>query len=254
MGSTLLFGQEDKLPGFTETKIESGSVFKKYEKGKLDSVIVTMAAVNYGNALMFSRTKDAIIIKNTNDEDSHGKIELKNKKPIKTFFFKNKPIITIEAIDLNLSDLPKNATISSTVENNLVSSYSSMSKFSEVRGQVNDKSLKLFYGLNIRSNLDNVDEIFNYIGDFFSKEDALLKLFYGNYAEQFIPQYLATLKTDATGKITDGIIFDFKNGKASEKNKYDIYKSGKIIISNSSTLKDFQKIFWEYLEKNWDFE
>ena len=81
--SIFIFGQDFSLEGFEKTEIESGITFKKYKDGKLDSIIVIMAAVNYENALLFSKTKDEISIINAEDKFSIIKITLQNKKQIK---------------------------------------------------------------------------------------------------------------------------------------------------------------------------
>ncbi|PIF45695.1 hypothetical protein CLU96_2705 [Chryseobacterium sp. 52] len=244
-----VFGQNMELPGFTEIKIEGGSTFKKDKDGKLDSIIVTMAAVNYGNALLFSKTKDAVIIKNAADENSLIKIELKNKKQVRTFFYKNKPVIIVEGIDFDIYHLPKNAAISTVISNDIVSSCTLFANYDNLGDDNPDKTFKLFSRLDIRSDLSTLDAVFNNIGDFFSEEDALLKIFSGRYAEKFGPQALASVQTDSSGKIKDGIILDFKNSKANEKNEYSIYKNGKAIKSGTANLKDYQSIFMEYQEK-----
>jgi hypothetical protein len=40
--------------------------------------------------------------------------------------------------------------------------------------------------------------------------------------------------------------------KNSEKNKYNVYKNGKIIKSGAANLNNFQKIFVDYCEKSED--
>ncbi|AYN02521.1 hypothetical protein [Chryseobacterium sp. 3008163] len=57
------------------------------------------------------------------------------------------------------------------------------------------------------------------------------------------------MKTDASGKIKDGIFMDFKNKNINEKNNYNIYKNGKIIKSGAENLSKFQNIYMEYREK-----
>lgn len=251
--STLTFGQELNLANFKETKIESGSTFKKMKDGKLDSIIVSMAAVNYGNALIFSKTKDEILIKNAADENSLIKITLKNKKQIRTFFYKNKPVMILESIDLDPENLPKNGFISSGLTNNGIASYLSKSSLDEITGNdFPDKSMKLFSRLEINPNLNDLDAIFTNIGDFFSQEDALLRIFYGSYAEEFEPRALVYLKTDAAGKIKDGVLYDLKNQKEGEKNQYHIYKNGKNIQSGTVDLEGFQEFFEKYMNENMD--
>lgn len=248
--STLVFGQNKNSSDSTEKSIESGSTYKKYKNGKLDSIIVSMYAVNYGNALLFSKSNDEIRITNAADKNSVITIELKNKKQIRTLSYNNKPIIITENVDFDIQNLPKNALIYSSISNDIVNSNTLNANY-EILGDENpDKTIKLFYGLNIQPNLDNLDAIFENIGDFFSEEDALLKIFYGRYAEKFAPQVLAFLKTDAAGKIKDGVFMDFKNKKINEKNNYNIYKNGKIVKSGTENLSKFQNIYMEYREKS----
>lgn len=248
------FGQNLINLGFTETKIESGSTFKKNKNGKLDSIIVSMYAMNYGNALIFSKSAVKINITNAADENSLITIELKAKKQVRTWFYKNNSLFIIESFDLNLDRLPKNATISSTFDNQLVSSYLITKNENFFEEDMPDKTYKLFVGLDIPSNLNDLDAIFDHFGNFFSEEDALLKIFYGRYAEKFAPQILASLKTDEFGKIKEGIIYDFSIENKTKPNKYEIYKDGKIIKSGSANLLNFQDVFIKYQESLWDEE
>lgn len=254
MFSPFVFGQNMDPSGFTETKIESGSTFKKYKNDKLDSIIVTMAAVNYGNALIFSKQKDEIRITNAADENSLITIKLKNKKQVRTFFYKNKPAIIVENIDFDLSNLPKNAQISSAIYKEIIISNILTTNYKSFGDDNPDKTFKLFYRLDVRSDLDNLDAIFENIGDFFSQEDALLRIFSGSYAEKFEAQALAFLETDNSGKIKNGIVMDLKNKKLNDKNQYSVYKDGKIIKSGTENLADFQPIFIKYREETMDNE
>jgi len=249
MASLFALGQNISLPDYIETKIESGSTFKKYKNGKLDSIVVAMYAVNYGNALIFAKLDNEIRITNADDENSVIKIELKNNKQVRTFFYKNKPAIVVESIDFDINQLPKNITITRSLSNNVIQNMSIKTNY-EVFGDDNpDKTFKLFYGLNIHTDLDNLDSIFENIGAFFSEEDALLKLFYGSYAEKFAPQALAYLKTNESGIITDGIILDYQHKNAKEMNSYNIYKNGKIIKSGKENLANFQKTYQDHIIK-----
>ena len=248
------FGQVGDPSGFTEKDIESGKVYKKYKDSKLDSIVVGMVAVNYGNALIFSLEKDEIRITNAADKNSVITIGMKNGKQVRTFFYKNKPAIIIENINFNINNLPKNSQISNaywketTVSSILTTNYQAF-------GDDNpDKTFKLFYRLNGRPDLTNLEAVFDDIGHFFDEEDALLKIFDGNYAEKFEAQALAYFKTDHLGKITDGINLEFDAKKPSDKTKYTIYKGGKAIKSGTSNVTEFQPIFIEYREKTMDNE
>ncbi|QDP84153.1 hypothetical protein FNJ88_00745 [Chryseobacterium sp. SNU WT5] len=251
MSSVLAFGQEIDLTGFNKTEIESGITYKKYKEGKLDQIILRMMAENYGNTLFFSKSKDAILITNAADENSLIKIELKNGKQVRTFFYKKAPIITIEGIDFDLVNLPKDAVISTIFSNNLISSNKVSSNYEALGDDNPDKTLKLFSRLEIKSDLNELDSVFDQIGDFFSQEDALLKIFYGRYAEKFQPKILGSIETDHFGKIKEGIIWDFKSGKISGKNKYETYSKGKVVQSGLVNLDDFQEVFMKYqIEKS----
>lgn len=249
MASLFVFGQNLDSPDYKETKIESGSTFKKYKNGKLDSIVVMMYAVNYGNALIFAKQNNEIKITNASDENSVIKIELKNKKQIRTFFYKNKPVIVVETIDFDINQLPKNTTITRSLSNNTIQNVSIKTNYEAFGDDNPDKTFKLFYGLNINPDLDNLDSIFENIGEFFSEEDALLKIFYGSYAEKFAPKILTYLKTNESGIITDGITLDYQNKNAKETNSYNIYKNGKIIKSGKENLANFQKIYQDYIIK-----
>lgn len=249
----LIFGQDADFSDFKETKIESGSTFKKYKDGKLDSIIVTMMAVNYGNAIIFSKTADEIVVKNVADENSIIKIGLKKGKQIRTFYYQNKPVMILESIDFDPDALSKNAQISSGLTKDGVATYQSKSSIDEIVGEnFPDKTMKLFSRLQINPNLNDLDAIFTNIGDIFSEEDALLKIFSGQYAEQFEPKVLAYLKTDESGKIKDGLYYDFKNQEPDKKNVYQIFKNGKRIQSENVNLEGFQKIFMKYMNEDID--
>jgi len=247
--TSLFFGQNLESPDYIETKIESGSTFKKIKNGKLDTIVVTMHAVNYGNALIFAKLDNEIRITNAADENSVITIELKNNRQVRTFFYKNKPAIIVESIDFDMNHLPKNATISRALSNDLIQNISIKTDYEAFGDDNPDKTFKLFYRLNIRTDLDNLDSIFENIGEFFSEEDALLKLFYRSYAEKFVPKVLTYLKINELGVIADGITFDFQNKDVKETNSYHIYKNGKIIKSGKENLVNYQKIYQDYVSK-----
>jgi hypothetical protein len=246
--ATFSFGQE-KNSSYTEKKIESGSTYKKYKNGKLDSVVVSMFAVNHSNALIFSKSNDEIQMINSADTEAVVTIKLQGKKQVKTFLYQNKPVVIQESIDFVIKNLPKNAIVTSAIYNENVITYNISTDYEVLGDDSHDKIFKVFNRLNIHPGLDNLGEIFENIADFFSEDDALLKIFYGSYAEKFEPQPLAYLQTDSLGKIKEGIFLDFKNRKLNDTNEYHIYKDGKIIKSENVSLDKFQKIIMAYLEK-----
>ena len=245
--SQSLFSQKTE-----EIEIESGMISKEFKNGKLDNFVVSMFAVNYGNNLIFSKSKDEILIKNAEDENSVITISLKNKQQVKSFIYKNKPIITVENIILDLSNLPKNSIISSNLSEKEINSFIITSNFDNLGNANLDKSFKLFSRLYINPKLDNIDDIFNDLSHFFSQEDALLKIYFGRYAEKFDPKALAYLQTDNLSNIKTGIIW--KADKSSlTTGKYDIYNNGKIIKTSSESLEKFQKTYSDFrmkLEEN----
>lgn len=231
----------------TETiKIENGEVYKKYKRDKLDSIVVSMAAVNYGNHLVFTKKDQEILGRSINDEHSLLKFGLKNGKQFKTFFYKKQPIISVETIDFDVNNLPKNAVITGGFEHGNYFYNMILANYEKLGNDNPDKSLKLFHRLNIDQNLTTLESMFDYIAQFFSQEDALLKIYYGKYADKFMPQATAWLKTDSQGKITNGIVWK-SNPKDSKNGKSEIYKAGKIIKSGTEDLEKFQKSFEIYM-------
>ncbi len=231
----------------TETiKIESGEVYKKYKGNKLDSLVVSVMAENYGNHLVFTKTDTEIVARSINDENSLLKFGLKNGKQFKTFIYKKHPILSIETIDFDRSNLPKNAFVTGSYDKN-VFFYNLLVMDHEKLGNDNpDKIFKLFHRLNIDPTLNSLDSIFDYIAKFFSQEDALLKIYKGSYAEKFEPQATAWLKTDSQGKIDRGIIWK-SDTKSPDSGKYEVYKSGKMINSGTESLEKFKKTFETFI-------
>ena len=239
--SSFVFAQK------TETKkIESGEVYKKYKGDKLDSLVVSMYAMNYGNHLVFTKTDKEIIGKSIDDKNSLLKFGVKNGKQYKSFFYKNQQIISVETIDFDINNLPKNARVTGGYFANSFFYDVVVSNYEKLGDDNPDKSLKLFHRLNVDLKLNFLDSIFDNIAQFFSQEDALLKIYYGKYAEKVQPQGTAWLKTDSQGKITNGIIWK-SDSKDSKTGKYDIYKSGKIIKSGTENLEKFQETFETYM-------
>lgn len=236
-----------------EIKIESGAITKQFKNGKLDHFVVSMYAVNYGNNLIFSKSKDEILIKNAEDEHSVITISLKDKQQVKSFIYNNKPIMTMENIILDLNNLPKNSIISSQLSGNDINSFTFTTNFDNLGNANPDKSFKLFSRLYIDPKLDTIDGIFNWIGDFFSQEDALLKIYFGRYAEKYEPKTLAYLQTDHLVNIKTGVIWKANNSNDFNSGKYDIYNNGKITKSASESLEKFQQTYMDFrvnLEEN----
>lgn len=128
-----------------------------------------------------------------------------------------------------------------------IESYVGKTQFENTEDYRLDKSYKLFLRLTIPADLNDIDAVFNSIAEFFSQEDALLRIFLGRYAEETQPSMTGYLITNNVGSIENGIIWtptDVKNGK------YDIYIKGKIIKTERQNLTDFQETIMDYFEKN----
>lgn len=238
------FGQKQNAVK-TETKeIESGKITKQYIDGKLNSFTVDMAAVNYGNTLFFTKKDNLIIIKDGQNPDAIIRIYLKGKKFTTDLMYKNKELMYIESIDLDLNNLPPNSIISSQYKDGKPESFISRSQMEDIRGL--DKVMKLFWRMDKKTNLTNIDTIFDALADDFSQEDALLKIYFGRYADKYEPLPAAYLNTDNTGKIKKGIVWTETSGQSG---KYSIYNNGKVTKSANQNLTDFQKTIMDYMDK-----
>jgi hypothetical protein len=258
LNTLFTFGQ--KQDSLVVVKIESGKTIKKFINGYLESFSTEMYAMNYGNVLSFTKTNDTIVIKNADESDAIVKFYIKNKKLIRELKYKNQEILFIANIDFDLNNLPSNSKIQSAIENNIKVSYCVRTNTDKVGGDY-EKSFKLFGRLNLGKDLTNIDSVFNSIANFFSKEDALLRIYSSKYAnsiseeeketlnEQTIPSLTSYLETNEIGKIKEGIIWYEEIGT---NGKYDIYSKGKIIKSGNKSLKEYQKNITEYIEKTYE--
>ena len=243
--STSSFSQNKKS---TETiKIESGQIVKNIVAGKLESFVVEMHAVNYGNALTFTKENNQIMIRNAQEPNAIMKIAIENKNQVRELLYDNKLISSIRAINFDLNNLPKNSQISNRMHDGQIESYVGKSNLENIDELRLDKTLKLFFRLDIAQNLITIDAVFSSISAFFSQEDALLKIYSGKYAEQTQPLMTAYLKTNEAGKIEKGMMWTATGGK---NGKYDIYHNGKIVKTESKNLSDFQKTIMDYLAKS----
>lgn len=227
-------------------KIESGQTTKNYVGDKLESFVVEMYAVNYGNALTFTKVNNQILVTNAQEPSAIIKIGIKNKLLVRELLYNEKLISSIEAIDFDLNNLPENSQISSIRVDGKTSSYVGKSLNQNPEGVNLDKTYKLFARLTIPADLNDIDSVFNSMAEFFSQEDALLRIYSGAYAEETQPLMIGYLKTNEKGKIENGIIFtptDDENGH------YNIYNKGKIIKTEIQVLSDFQETIMDYFEK-----
>ncbi|MCT3763418.1 hypothetical protein HZP98_15590 [Elizabethkingia anophelis] len=242
--NSISFGQKQNAVKTEAKEIENGKITKQYTNGNLNSFTVDMAAVNYGNTLFFTKKDNIITVKDGQNPDAMIRIYLKNKRYTTDLQYQNKELMYIESIDLDINSLPPNSIISSQYKDGKPESFISRSQMEDIRGL--DKVMKLFWRMDKKTSLTNIDTIFDTLADDFSQEDALLKIYFGRYAEKYEPLPTAYLNTDNTGKIKKGIMWT----KTSDQNgKYNIYSNGKVIKSVNQNLTDFQKTIMGYMEK-----
>jgi len=230
----------------TTIKIESGQIVKHIVAGKLESFVVQMYAVNYANALTFTKVNNQIIISNAQEPNAIIKIAIENKNQIRELLYDKKIVSSIKTINFDLNNLPKNSQISNRMVNGKIESYVSKRNLENIDEHKLDKTLKLFFRLDIAAELITIVEVFNSIADFFSQEDALLKIYSGQYADQAQPLMTAYLNTNEAGKIEKGIIWLQKDAG---KGKYETYSHGKMIKSEVQSLQDFQDTIMDYFQK-----
>ncbi|MCT4288309.1 hypothetical protein [Elizabethkingia anophelis] len=242
--NSISFGQKQNSVKTEAKEIENGKITKQYIDGKLNSFTVDMAAVNYGNTLFFTKEDNIINIKDGQKPDALIRIYIKDKRYTTDLQYQNKELMYIESIDLDINSLPPNSIISSQYKDGKPESFISRSQMEDIRGL--DKVMKLFWRMDKKTNLTDIDSIFDALANDFSQEDALLKIYYGRYAEKFEPLPVAYLNTDNTGKIKKGIVWTETSG---QNGKYNIYSNGKVIKSVNQNLTDFQKTIMDYMEK-----
>ena len=175
-----------------------------------------------------------------------SKLLLKIIIKIRELLYDKKIVSSIKTINFDLNNLPKNSQISNRMVNGKIESYVSKRTLENIDEHKLDKTLKLFFRLNIAPELITIAEVFSSIADFFSQEDALLKIYSARYAQQTQPLMTAYLKTNESGKIEKGMIWTPKDDK---NGKYDMYSNCKIVKTESNNLSDFQKTLMDYLKK-----
>jgi hypothetical protein len=246
-----IFGQNEKAGLRTEEiEIESGMIIKTFENEKLQSFNVVMYAVNYGNQLSFTKENDTIVITNAQEKDAVIKIYVKNSQKISTLFYKGKLLSSVEAIHFDVNNLPAKSVITSIIKEGEEVSFISSTNNETGEGDY-DKTFKLLVFLETAYNNVTVDLIFNQIADFFSKEDALLRIYFSKYRDEIHSKseinYTAYLQTNELGKIKNGIAW---TALLSKEGEYSVYKNGTIIKSEKIKLDAFQKVFTTYRQSD----
>lgn len=164
------------------------------------------------------------------------------------------------SIDFDLNNLPPSSSIISKLSNNVVESYVSKSDLESIAYDDNrdfEKSFKLFGRLDISYNPTTIELIFNSFADFFSKEDALLKIYSSKYAQLYAKEYQEKYKEETNplfiGFVQTNELSEIKNGiiwtKKDDKNGiYNIYHENKIVKSEVKSLQEAQNVIIEYTE------
>lgn len=250
-----VFAQETDSLKTEKIEIESGAINKKYNSDdKLESFSVEISAAYYGNLIFFNKEKDTIVIKNTIENDAIIKIYVKNQKKVSDFFYKGVLISSVELFDFKIGNLPSNSFIYSKILDNENYSYSSKNYLLKLPEGDYEKSYKLYLFLKTSENNVTIDLLFNEIADFFSQEDALLRIYLSKYRDKIQSEseetITAYLTTDELGIIKNGILWTKKSPNIGQ---YQIYNDGKIIKSENIELTAFQKVFTSYINGKTSF-
>lgn len=248
--------QTDNNVKTEEKEIESGKITKNYSNDKLENFTVEIAANAYYNSFFFTKVKDTIIIKNVTEEKAVIKIYVKDKKKVSEFLYEGKPIFYQEVIDFNTNKLPPKGKIWGTLSDGEKTSYLFYrDNLSKAKGDDFEKSYKLFSFLTTSEYNVTTDLLFTEIADFFSEEDAVLKIYLSRYrnktmseAKLFKTTYLTT---NELGQIKNGVLW---TGKSPNKGEYRLYENQKIVKTENMDLNSFQQIFNDYYILNYPVE
>ncbi|RZJ53515.1 MAG: hypothetical protein EOO44_08220 [Flavobacterium sp.] len=236
-----------------ETEIESGKVIKKYNKKELENFTVEISANTYYNSFFFSKEKDTIIIKNLNEDKAVIKIYVKDKKKVSEFLYEGILLFYSEIIDFDTNKLPSRGKIwGSKTNDEKISYHFYRDNLSKAKGDDFEKSFKLYSFLKTSEYNVSTDLLFNEIADFFSEEDAVLKIYSSKYRDKTMSESklykTAFLSTNKLGQIKIGVLW---KEKSPHKGEYTVYDNGKIIKTENVDLNSFQPIFNDYYILNY---
>jgi len=231
-----------------EIKIENGAITKKFNKGKLESFTVEINANSYYNSFLFTKKNDTIIATNLSEEKAVIKIYVKDKKKVSEFFYNGRILFYQEAIDFNTTKLPPNGRIWGTISNAEKTSYLFYrDNLSKAQGDDFEKTYKLYSFLKTAEYNVTSDLLFNEIADFFSEEDAILKIYLSSYRNKIISESkllkVAYLTTNGQGQIKNGVLW---TQKSDLKGEYKLFENQKNIKTENIDLDSFQGIFNDY--------
>lgn len=223
-------------------QLEGGLTVKDWKQGKLARFTVDLFAMNYYNRIIFEKKADTILIRNLEDTVSNIKIYYKDQSLISEMSAAGKPLFYNQQITFNMDKLPANSRITGLKKDGVT--YYNASKNIELTVEplhVHKINTKLFFSLFLPKTGD-LNLVFQRLGDFFSKEDALLAI-YKRSAIKEIAEVLTYLQTDAEGKVISGI-----NWTAGSSPYYEIYNKGKLGKKEPKTLAAFQLVFTKYMD------
>lgn len=222
--------------------LEGGLTVKDWKQGKLAGFTVDLFAVNYYNRIILEKNADAILIRNLEDTVSNIKIYNKDQCLAAEMSASGKPMFYSRQITFDLEKLPANSRIMGLKKGGIT--YYNANKNIELTVEplhVHKINTKLFFSLFLPKT-NNLDTVFQHLGDFFSKEEALL-IIYKSGAAKEEGEFLTYLQTDAQGKINSGI-----HWTAGSSPYYETYNKGKVSPKTPTTLAAFQTVFTKYIE------
>lgn len=223
-------------------KLEGGLTVKDWKQGKLARFTVDLFAMNYYNRIILEKKADTVLIRNLEDSVSNIKIYYKDQCLTTEMSAGGKPLFYNQQVSINMDKLPANSRIIGLEKDNIT--YYNASKNIELTVEplhVHKINTKLFFSLFLPKT-KNLDVVFQHLGDFFSKEDALLAI-YKSGASKEKAEVLTYLQTDTQGKIDSGIKWTAGPGPY-----YEIYNKGKVSKKEPKTLADFQLVFTKYMQ------
>lgn len=223
-------------------QLEGGLTVKDWKQGKMEHFTVDLFAVNYYNRIVLEKKADTILIRNLEDTLSNIKIYDKDQRLTSEMSASGKPLFYNQQIAFDLNKLPANSRIMGMKKDGVT--YYNASKNIELTVEplhVHKINTKLFFSLFLPKTTD-LNLVFQYLGDFFSKEEALLAI-YKSGAVKETAEVLTYLQTDAQGKVISGI-----NWTAGSSPYYEIYNKGKLSKKEPKTLAAFQPVFTKYMQ------
>lgn len=230
------------VDGSEYVQLEGGLTVKDWKEGKLNRFTVDLFAMNYYNRIVLEKKADTILIRNLEDTVSSIKIYDKDQQLTSEMSAGGKPLFYNQQISYNPEKLPANSRIIRLKKDNII--YYNASKNIELTVEplhLHKINTKLFFSLFLPKTRD-LDVVFQHLGDFFSKEEALLVIYKSGTAKEEA-EVLTYLQTDTQGKINSGI-----HWTSGPSPYYEIYNKGKISAKIPKTLAAFQAVFTKYIQ------